>query len=268
EQALDAQQQAFSQDDFKNTQGCHAPDPIFIVGLPRAGSTLLEQILASHSHVDGTMELHDILGIASSLSHQKTPYPFNVSELDSATLEKLGARYIEQTKAYRQGAAFFIDKMPNNFIHIGLIKKILPNAKIIDARRNPMDCCFSGFKQLFGEGQEFSYSLDDIGRYYNAYEQLMDYWHSVLPREILTVQHEDVLDDLEGQVKRILDFCGLDFEEACLAFHQTKRVIKTPSSEQVRQPIYKTGMGQWKPFENYLAELKQALSRDTSKTDN
>tara|TARA_B100001105_G_C22360594_1_gene430117 strand:- start:813 stop:1457 length:645 start_codon:yes stop_codon:yes gene_type:complete len=214
------------------------------------------------------MELHDILGIASSLSHQKTPYPFNVSELDSATLEKLGARYIEQTKAYRQGAAFFIDKMPNNFIHIGLIKKILPNAKIIDARRNPMDCCFSGFKQLFGEGQEFSYSLDDIGRYYNAYEQLMDHWHSVLPGEILTVQHEDVLDDLEGQVKRILDFCGLDFEEACLAFHQTKRVIKTPSSEQVRQPIYKTGMGQWKPFENYLAELKQALGRDTSKPDN
>ena len=268
EKALDAQQQAFTADSFSSKQGCQAPDPIFIVGLPRAGSTLLEQILASHSHVDGTMELHDILGIASSLSHQKTPYPFNVSELDSATVEKLGARYIEQTKAYRQGAAFFIDKMPNNFIHIGLIKKILPNAKIIDARRNPMDCCFSGFKQLFGEGQEFSYSLDDIGRYYNAYEQLMDHWHSVLPGEILTVQHEDVLDDLEGQVKRILDFCGLDFEEACLAFHQTKRVIKTPSSEQVRQPIYKTGMGQWKPFENYLAELKQALGRDTSKPDN
>mgnify|MGYP000002805098 FL=1 len=268
EEALNAQQRAFSSEDFNKVEGCQAPDPIFIVGLPRAGSTLLEQILASHSKVDGTMELHDILGIASSLSHQKTPYPLNVNALDGETLEKLGARYIEQTRAYRQGAPLFIDKMPNNFIHIGLIKKILPNAKIIDARRNPMDCCFSGFKQLFGEGQEFSYSLSDIGRYYKAYEKLMDHWHAVLPGEILTVQHEEVLDDLEGQVRRILDFCGLDFEEACLAFHQTKRVIKTPSSEQVRQPIYKTGMGQWKPFDSYLADLKQALGGNTSVTNN
>lgn len=259
EKALLAQQQAFTKGSFNKTQGCQAADPIFIVGLPRAGSTLLEQILASHSQVDGTMELHDILGIASSLSHQTTPYPLNVSALSSETLSKLGEQYLRQTRAYRQNAPFFIDKMPNNFIHIGLIKKILPNAKIIDARRNPMDCCFSGFKQLFGEGQEFSYSLNDIGRYYNAYEKLMDHWHSVLPGEILTVQHEEVLDDLEGQVKRILAFCGLTFEEACLAFHKTKRVIKTPSSEQVRQPIYKTGMGQWKPFESYLDELKDVL---------
>lgn len=259
EKALQAQQQAFIKGSFNKTQGCQAADPIFIVGLPRAGSTLLEQILASHSQVDGTMELHDILGIASSLSHQATPYPLNVSALSSETLSKLGDQYLRQTRAYRQGAPFFIDKMPNNFIHIGLIKKILPNAKIIDARRNPMDCCFSGFKQLFGEGQEFSYSLNDIGRYYNAYEKLMDHWHSVLPGEILTVQHEEVLDDLEAQVKRILAFCGLTFEEACLAFHKTKRVIKTPSSEQVRQPIYKTGMGQWKPFESYLDELKDVL---------
>jgi len=259
EKALLAQQQAFTKGSFNKTQGCQEADPIFIVGLPRAGSTLLEQILASHSQVDGTMELHDILGIASSLSHQATPYPLNVSALSSETLSKLGEQYLRQTRAYRQGAPFFIDKMPNNFIHIGLIKKILPNAKIIDARRNPMDCCFSGFKQLFGEGQEFSYSLNDIGRYYNAYEKLMDHWHSVLPGEILTVQHEEVLDDLEAQVKRILAFCGLTFEEACLAFHKTKRVIKTPSSEQVRQPIYKTGMGQWKPFESYLDELKNVL---------
>ncbi|GFD69761.1 tetratricopeptide repeat-containing sulfotransferase family protein [Alteromonas sp. KUL106] len=259
EKALQAQQQAFTKGCFNKTQGCQAADPIFIVGLPRAGSTLLEQILASHSQVDGTMELHDILGIASSLSHQATPYPLNVSALSNETLSKLGEQYLRQTRAYRQGAPFFIDKMPNNFIHIGLIKKILPNAKIIDARRNPMDCCFSGFKQLFGEGQEFSYSLNDIGRYYNAYEKLMDHWHSVLPGEILTVQHEEVLDDLEAQVKRILAFCGLTFEEACLAFHKTKRVIKTPSSEQVRQPIYKTGMGQWKPFESYLDELKDVL---------
>ena len=260
EKALNAQQKSFSLESFNKKQGCQASDPIFIVGLPRAGSTLLEQILASHSKVDGTMELHNILGIASSLSHQKTPYPLNVTALKDETLETLGKQYIDQTHAYRQGAPFFIDKMPNNFIHIGLIKKILPNAKIIDARRNPMDCCFSGFKQLFGDGQEFSYSLSDIGRYYNAYEKLMAYWHSVLPGEILTVQHEDVLDDLEGQVRRILTFCGLEFEEACLRFHKTQRVIKTPSSEQVRQPIYKTGMGQWKPFESNLAELKDVLN--------
>jgi predicted Zn-dependent protease len=261
EAALAAQQKAFNAESFNKAQGCQAPDPIFIVGLPRAGSTLLEQILASHSMVDGTMELHDVLGIASSLSHKKTPYPFNVNELDDEACKALGQRYIDQTQAYRQGAPFFIDKMPNNFIHIGLIKKILPNAKIIDARRAPMDCCFSGFKQLFGEGQEFSYGQDDIGRYYVAYEALMTHWKSVLPGEILTVQHEDVLDDLEGQVKRILAFCDLPFEESCLSFYKTKRVIKTPSSEQVRQPIYKTGMEQWKPFEEYLAELKQALTR-------
>lgn len=261
ESALKAQQQAFAAKDFNKKVGCQAPDPIFIVGLPRAGSTLLEQILASHSMVDGTMELHDIFSIASSISHQSTPYPFNVNTLDDDTLQALGEKYIEQTQAYRQGAPFFIDKMPNNFIHIGLIKKILPNAKIIDARRNPMDCCFSGFKQLFGEGQEFSYGLSDIGRYYNAYEMLMSHWHAELPGEVLTVQHEDVLEDLEGQVERILAFCGLPFETACLAFHKTKRVIKTPSSEQVRQPIYKSGMGQWKPFEDKLGELKTILGK-------
>ena len=262
EAALEAQQKAFSESDFNPEAGYSSPDPIFIVGLPRAGSTLLEQILASHSKVDGTMELHDILGIASSLSHQNTPYPFNVNALADDALSTLGQRYIEQTKAYRKGAPFFIDKMPNNFIHVGLIKKILPNAKIIDARRHPMDCCFSGYKQLFGEGQEFSYGLDDIGRYYKAYEKLMAHWHSVLPGQVLTVQHEDVLNDLEGQVKRILAFCKLEFEEACLQFHKTKRVIKTPSSEQVRQPIYKTGMQQWKPFEENLDALKTALGHN------
>ena len=236
--------------------GCDAPDPIFIVGLPRAGSTLLEQILASHSMVDGTMELHDILSIASSLSNKKKAYPYNLADLTDEECIALGEQYLSQTQAYRQNAPFFIDKMPNNFVHIGLIKRILPNAKIIDARRNPMDCCFSGFKQLFGEGQEFSYSLTDIGRYYRAYEKLMDHWHAVLPDFILTVQHEDVLHDLEGQVRHILAFCGLPFEPECLSFYQTKRVIKTPSSEQVRQPIYKTGMQQWKPFEAYLEDLK------------
>jgi predicted Zn-dependent protease len=260
ETALKAQQTAFTQSSFDRAKGCQAPDPIFIVGLPRAGSTLLEQILASHSQVDGTMELHDILGIASSLSHAKTAYPFNVDKLDDSALLALGEQYLSQTAAYRQGAPYFIDKMPNNFIHIGLIKKILPNAKIIDARRAPLDCCFSGYKQLFGEGQEFSYGLADIGRYHNAYVELMSHWHSVLPGEILTVQHEDVLDDLERQVRRILAYCGLPFEAQCLNFHQTKRVIKTPSSEQVRQPIYKTGMAQWKPFEAHLDELKAVVA--------
>ena len=267
EAALNAQQEACTAELLGKESGCKATDPIFIVGLPRAGSTLLEQILASHSLVDGTMELHDILGIASSLSNVRTKqnqlqqraYLYNLHELTDEECERLGEQYLSQTQAYRQSAPYFIDKMPNNFIHIGLIKRILPNAKIIDARRDPMDCCFSGFKQLFGEGQEFSYSLDDIGRYYRAYEQLMDHWHKAMPGQILTVQHEDVLNDLEGQVRRILDYCGLPFESQCLSFYKTRRVIKTPSSEQVRQPIYRSGMQQWKPFEPYLDELKAAL---------
>lgn len=263
EQAMASQQSACNAALFAHAKGCDAPDPIFIVGLPRAGSTLLEQILASHSMVDGTMELHDILGIASGLSHQAVPYPQNLSSLTDEQCKKLGEQYIAQTRAYRRGAPFFIDKMPNNFIHTGLIKRILPNAKIIDARRDAVACCFSGFKQLFGEGQEFSYSLNDIGRYYNAYRKLMDHWHEVLPGQILTVQHEDVINDLEGQVRRMLDYCGLPFEEACLNFHQTKRVIKTPSSEQVRQPIYRSGMTQWKGFEPYLAPLFSVLDGES-----
>ncbi|MCU7554405.1 sulfotransferase [Alteromonas sp. ASW11-19] len=261
EAAMAAQQEACQKDLFARKAGCDDPAPIFVVGLPRAGSTLLEQILASHSQVDGTMELHDILTIASRLSGQQTPYPFNLASLTDDQCRRLGELYIEQTQAYRQGAPFFIDKMPNNFIHIGLIKRILPNAKIIDARREPFACCFSGYKQLFGDGQEFSYSLSDIGRYYRAYENLMDHWHTVLPGEVLTVQHESVLDDLEGQVKRMLDFCGLPFEAECLSFHETKRVIKTPSSEQVRQPINRSGTKQWLPFTEYLTTLFTALDQ-------
>ncbi|OFC70063.1 tetratricopeptide repeat-containing sulfotransferase family protein [Alteromonas confluentis] len=262
ERALTEQAQACTAELFADKAenvGCQAPDPIFIVGLPRAGSTLLEQILASHSMVDGTMELHDILGIASGLSQQQKAYPHNLTDLTDEQCAKLGEQYIQQTQAYRQGAPFFIDKMPNNFVHIGLIKRILPKAKIIDARRDPMACCFSGFKQLFADGQEFSYALEDIGRYYRAYEKLMAHWQSVLPGQILTVQHENVINDLEGEVKRILDFCGLPFEQACVDFYQTKRVIKTPSSEQVRQPIYRSGMTQWEGFSEYLSPLKQAL---------
>ena len=246
-------------------KGCPAPDPIFIVGLPRAGSTLLEQILASHSQVDGTLELPDILATAHRLRGRTRGedgagrYPAILHALDAGQLRELGEAYIENTRIHRQGAPFFTDKMPNNFRHIGLIKLILPNAKIIDARRAPMACCFSGFKQLFAEGQEFTYGLDEVGRYYRGYVELMDHWDRVLPGQILRVQYEDVVADLESQVRRILDFCGLPFEQACLDFHTTERAVRTASSEQVRQPIYDSGVEQWRHFERHLDPLKSAL---------
>ena len=248
-------------------QGCEAPDPIFIVGLPRAGSTLIEQILASHSQVDGTLELPDILSLAHRLRGRnrlsdRERYPRILGELDAGKLREMGEHYIESTRIHRQGAPFFTDKMPNNFRHIGLIKLILPNAKIIDARRDPMDCCFSGFKQNFAEGQEFTYGLEEIGRYYRGYVDLMEHWDRVLPGEVLRVQYEDVVADLESQVRRMLDFLGLPFEQACLDFHQTDRAVRTASSEQVRQPIYRSGMEQWRPFEPWLDPLKDALGPD------
>jgi hypothetical protein len=172
----------------------------------------------------------------------------------------LGSRYLEETKVYRNQSPFFIDKMPNNFRHIGLIKLILPNAKIIDARRHPMACCFSGYKQLFAEGQEFSYSLSDMGQYCTDYVELMEHWDNVLPGQVLRVHYEQVIDDLEGQVRRILDFCGLPFESACLSFHETKRSVRTASSEQVRQPIFKTGLEQWKNYSVQLSELQDQLA--------
>jgi len=252
---------------FKNRGklGLNDPAPIFIVGLPRAGSTLLEQILASHSQVDGTMELHNILGLASRLqgrnpNNDSNQYPQNLNEINADYFKRFGQQFIDETRIYREHAPLFIDKMPNNFFHIGLIKLILPNAKIIDARRSPMACCFSGFKQLFAEGQDFSYDLEDIGLYYQAYLKLMNHWHEVLPNFVLTVNHEDVVDDLEKQVCRILDFCGLEFEQSCIDFHKTKRNIKTPSSEQVRQPIYKNATEQWQHFEQYLTPLKNKLN--------
>ena len=206
------------------------------------------------------MELHDILGLASKLQGQKQQYPQILAGLDTKYFARFGQKYLSDTQVYRGGAAFFIDKMPNNFLHIGLIKLILPNAKIIDARRDPMACCFSGFKQLFGDGQEFSYGLEDIGRYYRAYEKLMAHWDAVLPGFVLRVQHETLIDDLQGQVERILDFCGLPFEQQCIDFHKTERAIKTPSSEQVRQPIYRSGMDQWKHFDAHLQPLKKVLA--------
>ena len=251
-------------------RGCPSPDPIFIVGLPRAGSTLIEQILASHSQVDGTLELPNILALSHRLRGRKrvsdsTVYPRILHDLDAEKLRELGEDYIENTRIHRQGAPFFTDKMPNNFRHIGLIKLILPNAKIIDARRGAMACCFSGFKQLFAEGQEFTYGLDEIGRYYKAYVALMDHWDAVLPGQILRVHHEDVVEDVEAQVRRILDFCGLPFEPACVDFHTTKRAVRTASSEQVRQPINKDGVDQWRHFEPWLAPLKEALGTELAK---
>lgn len=245
-------------------KGCSAPDSIFILGLPRAGSTLVEQILASHSQVDGTLELPNILTLSHRLRRRKrvskdSHYPRNLHDLTAEQMLEMGQEYIDSTRIHRQGAPYFIDKMPNNFRHIGLIHMILPNAKIIDARREPMACCFSGFKQLFAEGQEFTYGLEEVGRYYSDYVTLMDHWDRVLPGKILRVQHEDVLDDLDGQVRRMLDYLDLPFEESCVEFHKTKRAVRTASSEQVRQPITKASVDQWRNFEAWLGPLKTAL---------
>lgn len=261
---LEAQKEACTAELFEKHRGAghDAPDPIFILGLPRAGSTLLEQILASHSQIDGTLELPNVLALAHRLRGKRagqSRYPQVLHDLTADQLNKFGKQFIEDTRIHRAGAPYFIDKMPNNFRHIGLIHLILPNAKIIDARRAPMDCCFSGFKQLFAEGQEFTYGLQEIGRYYADYVDLMDHWDVVLPGKVLRVSHEDVLDDLEGQTRRMLDFIGVPFEEACLEFHKTNRAVRTASSEQVRQPINRKGQGAWEPFGPWLDDLKSAL---------
>jgi hypothetical protein len=182
-----------------------------------------------------------------------------LTELTAGQLEELGQRYIDRTHIQRGGAPFFTDKMPNNFLHIGLISLILPKARIIDARRHPMAACFSGFTQLFARGQTFTYGLSNIGRYYRDYVDLMDHWDEVLPGKVLRVQYEEVVADTENQVRRMLDFCGLEFEENCLHFYQTERAVRTASSEQVRQPIYSGAMEHWRNFEPHLDELKQAL---------
>jgi len=244
--------------------GCPAPDPIFIVGLPRAGSTLLEQILASHSLVEGTSELTDIIAIARKLGQKsrKNPagkYPEILRELTEPKCRELGESYLETTRIQRRQTPFFIDKMPNNFQHIGLIHLILPNARIIDARRHPMGGCFSGFKQLFAAGQTFTYSLEDIGKYYRDYVILMDHWDAVLPGRVHRVQYEDMVADTEKQIRALLDYCELGFEEQCLRYYETDRAIRTPSSEQVRRPIFTEGLEQWRNFEAHLGPLKEAL---------
>jgi tetratricopeptide (TPR) repeat protein len=245
--------------------GSTAPDPIFIVGLPRSGSTLLEQILSSHPLVEGTMELPDIIAMARALGGRKargenSKYPAVLADLSADELRGLGERYIADTRIQRKtDAPFFIDKMPNNFAHIGLIHLSLPNAKIIDARRHPLGCCFSGFKQHFARGQHFTYGLDDIGRYYRDYVELMAHFDAVLPGRVHRVIYETLVDDTASEVRRLLDYCGLPFDERCLRFYENDRAVRTASSEQVRQPIYRDGVDHWQHYEQWLDPLKQAL---------
>jgi tetratricopeptide (TPR) repeat protein len=251
---------------FSERAGSGAPnsDPIFILGLPRSGSTLIEQILASHSLVDATQELQEIPRIVGEMEGLR-PYPNNPSypsvlvDLSPAEFRSLGERYVTDTRCYRASKQFFIDKMPNNFRHIGLIHLLLPNAKIIDVRREPMACCFSNLKQLFAGGQEFTYSAEDIAGYYRSYLELMRHWDDVLPGRVLHLSYEDVVEDLPGNVQRILTFCGLEFEPACLEFYKLQRSIHTASSEQVRRPIFREGLLQWRNYEQWLGPLRDAL---------
>jgi tetratricopeptide (TPR) repeat protein len=244
--------------------GCTSTEPIFIVGLPRSGSTLLEQILASHSQVEGTLELPEIPRLSQELQGRDSSdvnprYPGVLCDLPLSEFQRFGERYLAETRIYRKGKPRFIDKMPNNFRHLGLVHLVLPNAKIIDARREPVACCFSNFKQLFAHGQEFTYSLEDIARYYRSYVELMQHWDRVLPGKVLRVQYEDVVANLEPNVRRLLEFCDLPYESQCVEFYKTERNVRTASSEQVRQPIFREGLDQWRNFEPWLEALKEAL---------
>ena len=257
----------FTADFFRDRKGmgCTESGPIFIVGMPRAGSTLLEQILASHSMVEGTTELPDIITLAKELRSRATEdeagvYDGVLARMSPAELEELGRQYLERTRIHRKtDKPFFIDKMPNNFLHIGLIQVSLPNARIIDARRHPLACCFSNFKQYFARGQSFSYSLEDVGHFYRDYVDLMDHYDAVLPDRIHRVIYERLVNDTEGEVRSVLDYCGLPFEEGCLRFFENKRPVRTASSEQVRQPIYQSGVEQWRHYDAFLAPLRDAL---------
>lgn len=246
-------------------QGCPAPDPIFIIGMPRAGSTLIEQILSSHPLVEGTQELPDIATIARRLGDRAAAtddqcYPASLAALDPAALAALGEEYLERTRIHRKtGRPYFIDKMPNNWMHVGLIRLILPNARIIDARRHPLGCCFSNFKQHFARGQAFSYSLEEMGLYYRDYVRMMIGIDAIQPGHVHRVHYEAMVDDTEHEVRRLLDFLGLPFDAACLRFHETDRAVRTASSEQVRQPIFRSGVGQWQMFDAQLGPLRAVL---------
>jgi tetratricopeptide (TPR) repeat protein len=240
------------------------PSPIFILGLPRSGSTLLEQILATHTDVEGTSELPYVGRLATSLNLNRPDgvnYPEAMRELAPSNLAALGRDYLARARMHRRsGASRFIDKMPNNFPNVGLIALVLPNAKIIDARRHPLDACLSNYRQLFAKGQNFTYDLTEIGEYYLEYQRMMDHWHDVLPGRVLTVQYEDVVGDFEPQVRRLLAFCGLPWQDACLRFYESERPVRTPSAEQVRQPIYDRSVGHWKHYEGQLGELIDVIA--------
>ncbi|MGZ3250265.1 MAG: tetratricopeptide repeat-containing sulfotransferase family protein [Croceibacterium sp.] len=236
--------------------GCQAHDPIFIVGMPRAGSTLIEQILSSHSMIEGTSELLDIPVLARELEG----YPQALSNLDEDRLLQLGEEYLRRTRIHRRSdRPLFIDKLPNNWVHVPFIRLILPNARIIDARRHPLGCCFSNFKQHFARGQGFTYELEDVGRYYRDYVRLMAHVDRVQPGRVHRVIYERMVEDTEAEVRALLDYCGLPFETGCLAFHRTDRPVRTASSEQVRQPIYREATEAWKPYEPWLGDLRQVL---------
>ncbi len=243
--------------------GASAADPIFIVGLPRAGSTLVEQILASHSAVEGTMELPHIKGIAKSLAERAggpAKYPDVLASLRDEEFRDLGQAYLEGTRVQRKrGTPFFLDKMPNNFMHAGLIHLIMPNARIIDVRRHPLACGISVFKHSFAHGQYFSYSLEDIGRYYQDYVELMAHFEGVLPGRLHRVNYESLVTDTESEIRRLLDYCGLLFEQSCLSFYENRRAVSTPSSEQVRTPIFREALGHWRHYESWLDPLKAEL---------
>ena len=254
--------EVFSSDFVQANRGVGEPDhaPIFILGLPRSGSTLLEQVLASHSQVEGTSELPYLGRIASSLNRNRAEsainYPQAVRELRPANFQSLGQDYLAYARMHRRsGAPRFIDKMPNNFPNVGLLALILPNARIIDARRHPLDACLSCYRQLFAKGQAFTYDLTEIGEYYLQYQRMMDHWAEVLPGRVLTVQYEEVVTDFETQVRRLLEFCGLSWEDACLRFYESDRPVRTPSAEQVRQPIYDRSVGHWRNYAHHLDEL-------------
>jgi predicted Zn-dependent protease len=251
--------------DARADAGCPARDPVFIVGMPRAGSTLVEQILSSHSLVEGTMELYDMISLARSLDvrgprERPVQYPDTLAALTPAQLQALGERYLQSTRVQRKSSApYFIDKMPNNFLHTGLILVALPNARVIDVRRHPLGCCFSVFKQHFARGQSFSYSLQDVGRYYRDYVELMAHFDRVLPGRVHRVNYESLVEDSEAEVRELLEYCGLPFEEQCLRFYENDRAVRTASSEQVRQPIFRDGLEQWRHYEPWLEPLKAAL---------
>jgi hypothetical protein len=242
--------------------GCPDSAPIFVVGLPRSGSTLVEQILASHPQVQGTMELPNLVTIVRELDHlggAADAYPECVAGLPGDALARFGRRYLEETRDLRGERPRFIDKMPNNFSHVGLLQLILPRATIIDVRRHPLDACFSAFKQYFAEGQSFSHDLTDLGRYYRCYLELMDHWDAVLPGKVWCVQYEHLVRDTEREVRRLLAHCGLPFDAATLKFYETRRSVRTASSEQVRQPIYASGIGQWRHYRAELEPLRRSL---------